>query len=336
MKLNRTQLTISGILLTAALILALYFSRRPADPMTAADSAPKSIRELLVQPVNIRTAVEKNAATLPAACPGLFARVTEGTIEDFQAFTGSDQNTLLSCSEALPFLAKHDPAHLSRLRSGCSTPDEEGSNAMQNNCALYFYLYKAGLVAFFQKDKSLSDLSTDALAQIFFHEYNNLDPQRLDILSGMADELLRRTPSYSVKKAKASIELFQFMKSQNPSEGEKLLRTLAVLKDQNPHDEQGLELHFVALAIMNKTEDMNKLTEEFVQSHPSSAAGHYMRSAYFWQMKDRAKTIEALKNAVALEPTNRIYMDILDRVQTAEPGAAGVYNINVNFDLISE
>jgi hypothetical protein len=335
-KLNRTQLTISGILLMAALILALYFSRRPPGPGAEADSAPKSIRELLVQPVNIRTAVEKNAATLPPPCPGLFARVTEGTIEDFQAFTDADKSELQSCSEALPFLAKHDPAHLNRLRSGCSTPDDEGSNAMQNNCALYFYLYKAGLVAFFQKDKPLSDLSTDALAQIFFHEYNNLDPQRLDTLSGMADELRRRTPSYSVKKAKASIGLFQFMKSQNPSEGEELLRTLAVLKDQNPHDEQGLELHFVALAIMNKTEDMNKLTDEFVQSHPSSAAGHYIRSAYFWQMKDREKTIEALKNAVALEPTNTTYIDIRDRVQTAEPGAAGVYNINVNFDLISE
>jgi hypothetical protein len=335
-KLNRTQLTLSGILLTAALILALYFNCRPAGLGTEADSAPKSIRELLVQPVNIRPAVEKNVATLPATCPGLFARVTEGSIEDFQALTDGDKSELLSCSDALPFLAKHDPAHLSRLRSGCSMPDEEGSNAMQNNCALYFYLYKAGLVAFFQKDKSLSDLSTEALAQIFFHEYNNLDPQRLDTVSGMADELLRRTPSYSVKKAKASIGLFQFMKSQNPGEGEELLRTLSVLKDQNPHDEQGLELHFVALAIMNKTEDMNKLTEEFVQAHPSSAAGHYMRSAYFWQMKDREKTIEALKNAVALEPTNGGYMDIRDRVQTAKPGAAGVYNINVNFDLISE
>lgn len=336
MKLNRTQLTLSGILLTAALILALYFSRRPADPLTAAGPSPKSIRELLVQPVNIRTAAEEASTTLPAGCPGLFARVTEGTFEEFQAFTDAEKNTLQSCSEALPFLAKHDPAHLSRLRNACSTPDEEGANAMQNNCALYFYLYKAGLVAYFQKDKSPADLSTDALALIFFHEYNNLDPQRLDVLSALADELLRREPSYSVKKAKASIALFQFMKSQKPAEGEELLKTLAALKDQNPHDEQGLELHFVALAIMGKTQEMNSLTAEFVSSHPSSAAGHYMRSAYFWQMKDRAQTIEALKNAIALEPSNPRYMELRDRVETAEPGAAGVYNINVNFDLISE
>jgi hypothetical protein len=335
-KLNRTQLTLSGILLTAALILALYFSRRPADPLTATGSSPKSIRELLVEPMNIRAAVKKAPASLPATCPGLFARVTEGTFEEFQALTESEKDTLQGCSDALPFLAKHDPAHLSRLRSACSTPDEEGANAMQNNCALYFYLYKAGLVAYFQKDQPPADLNTEALALIFFHEYNNLDPQRLDILSGLADELLRRAPSYSVKKAKASITLFQFMKSQNPGEGEKLLRTLEALKDQNPHDEQGLELHFVALAIMNKTQDMNTLTEEFVRSHPSSAAGHYMRSAYFWQMKDRAQTIEALKNALALEPTSRRYMELRERVETAEPGAAGVYNINVNFDLISE
>jgi hypothetical protein len=335
-KLNRTQLTLSGILLTAALILALYFSRRPAHPLTETGSAPKSIRELLVQPVNIRKAVEKVPATLPAPCPGLFARVTEGSFEDFQAFTDAEKNTLQSCSEALPFLAKHDPAHLDRLQNACSTPDEEGANAMQNNCALYFYLYKAGLVAYFQKDKPAADLSTDALALIFFHEYNNLNPQRLDILSGLADELLRREAAYSVKKAKASIALFQFMKTQNSGEGEELLRTLAALKDQNPHDEQGLELHFVALAIMGRTQEMNTLTEEFVRSHPSSAAGHYMRSAYFWQMKDRAQTIEALKNAIALEPTSRRYIELRDRVETAEPGAAGVYNINVNFDLISE
>jgi tetratricopeptide (TPR) repeat protein len=335
-KLNRTQLTISGILLTLALILAIYFSRKPADPLSGKADSNQSIRELLAQPVNIRAAVDKAGATLPAPCPGLFARITEGTVEEFTKFTDDEKNSLHSCSEALPILAKHDPAHVNKLRNSCITPDEEGSNAMQSNCALYFYFYKAGLVAFFQKDKALTDLTTDELALIFYHEYNNLDPKRLDALSGIADELVRRVPSFSVKKAKASIAFFQFMQQPGPGKGDELRRMLGELKDQNPHDEQLLELHFVALAIMNDLKQMNELTENFVKDHPSSAAGFYIRSAYFWQIKDRAKTIETLKNAIALEPNNARYTEAQDRVQTAEPAAPGVYDVNVNFDLLSE
>ncbi len=336
MKLNRTQLTISGILLTLALILALYFSRKPAGPAAGTENASKSIRELLAQPVSIRAAVGTISSSLPAPCPGLFARVTEGVVEEFRNFSDEEKNTLHSCSEALPILAKHDPAHLNKLRMSCITPDEEGSNAMQSNCALYYYFYKAALVAYFQKDKALSDLTTEELALVFFHEYNNLDPQRLDALSKFADELVRRTPSFSARKAQASIEFFRLMKDQNPTKGQDLRRTLDSLKNQNPHDEQLLELHFVALAIMNDVEQMNELTETFVKGHPSSAAGYYIRSAYFWQIKDRAKTIETLKNAIALEPTTTRYMETRDRVESAEPAAPGVYNINVNFDLLSE
>jgi hypothetical protein len=337
-KLNRTQLTISGILLTLALILAIYCSRTPADSASSSgtESSIQSIRELVIQPINIRMAVEKAGSNLPAACPGLFARVTEGSVEDFQKFTDEEKNTLHGCSEALPFLAKHDPAHISKLRNSCIMPDEEGSNAMQSNCALYYFFYKAGLVAFFQKDKALADLTKDELALIFFHEYNNLDPQRLDTLSKLADELVRRAPSFSTRKAKASIDFFQFMKGQSPDKGKELLRTLADLKHQNPHDEQLLELHFVALAIMNDTNQMNELTETFVNGHPSSAAGYYIRSAYFWQIKDRARTIETLKNAIALELGNARYIETRDRVEGADAGAPGIYNINVNFDLLSE
>lgn len=336
MKLNRTQLTISGILLTLALILAVYFSRKPADPISGSGSANKSIREWLAQPVPMRAAVEKTASSLPAPCPGLFARVTEGVVEEFSNFSDDEKNTLHSCSEALPILAKHDPAHLNKLRNSCITPDEEGSNAMQSNCALYYYFYKAALVAFYQKDKPLADLKTEELALVFFHEYNNLDPQRLDSLSKIADELVRRTPSFSARKAKASIEFFQYMKEQNPAKSQELLRTLNDLKNQNPHDEQLLELHFVTLAIVNDVNQMNELTESFVKAHPSSAAGYYIRSAYFWQIKDRAKTIETLKNAIALEPGTARYMETRDRVEGAEPATPGVYNINVNFDLLSE
>ncbi len=87
---------------------------------------------------------------------------------------------------------------------------------------------------------------------------------------------------------------------------------------------------------MNDADKLNELPETFVKGHPSSAAGYYIRSAYFWQIKDRAKTIETLKNAIALEPSTARYMETRDRVESAEPAAPGVYNINVNFDLLSE
>jgi tetratricopeptide (TPR) repeat protein len=333
-KLNRSQLTLSGILLALALLLTIYFSRKPADPMSE-PSASSSIRELLAQSVNIRSSVEK-AGSLPAPCSGLFSRITEGSVEEFRNFTDDERNNLHVCSEALPFLAKHDPAHLNRLRMSCITPDEGGSNAMQSNCALYYYFYKAGLVAWFLKDKAAADLKTEELALIFFHEYNNLDPQRLDVLARLADELVRRAPSYSVRRAKSSIELFQFMSNPASGKAEDLLRTLADLKKQNPHDEQLLEMHFVALAIMNDVKQMNELTESFVKNHPSSAAAYYIRSAYFWQIKDRDKTLESLKNALALEPNNARYTSTKARAETAEPGSPGVYDINVNFDLLSE
>jgi len=338
-KLNRTQLTISGILLTLALILTIIFSRKPAPlvPATGTDGGqPSNIRDLVDQPVTIKSAVEKQSKDLPVGCSELWSRITEGSAEQFRNFSDDDKSLMKTCSDAVPFLAKHDPGHLQRLRTSCSEADEEGSNAMQGNCALYYLFYKAGLVTWFNKDKSLQDLRTDELALLFFHEYNNLDQQKLPHLSQLADELVTRTGSYSALKAKASIQLFQFMKDIKPAKAEELIRTVKELETRNPHDEQLLELHFVALAMQNDLNQMNQLTENFVKSHPSSATGYYIRSAYFWQIKDRAQTIELLKNAVALEPQTARFSATRDQVEVAEPGASGVYNIDVNFDLMSE
>ncbi|MDQ3231404.1 MAG: hypothetical protein M3Q07_06245, partial [Pseudobdellovibrionaceae bacterium] len=157
MKLNRTQLIISGILLTVALFLALYFSRKPAalipDPGKPTGQS-SSIRDLVAQPVSIKPAVEKQAKDLPAGCANLWSRLTEGTVEEFRNFTDDDKAAMKKCSDAVPILAKHDPEHVNKLRAGCSTVDEEGSNAMQGNCVLYYFFYKAGLVTWFNKDKS--------------------------------------------------------------------------------------------------------------------------------------------------------------------------------------
>jgi hypothetical protein len=87
---------------------------------------------------------------------------------------------------------------------------------------------------------------------------------------------------------------------------------------------------------MNDVKQMNEVTEGFAKDHPSSAAAHYLRSAYFWQIKDRSKTLESLKNALALEPNNSRYATTRARAESAEPGAPGVYDINANFDLLSE
>ncbi|WP_141734551.1 hypothetical protein [Oligoflexus tunisiensis] len=336
MKLNRTQLIISGILLTLALALALYFSRQPGSLVPAEGGPGSSIRELVAQPVDLKAAMEKEGKNLPAACPGMWHRIATAKVEDFEKFTDEDRVTLQTCSEALPTLAKHDPAHLKRLQNSCIIPDEEGSNAMQSNCVLYYILYKAGLVSWANKGKPIRDLPTAELALIFFHEYNSLNPSQLENLAVLADQLVQRTGSYSALKAKASIQLFQFMNQQGSVKADELRSSLTALRERNPHDEQLLELHFVALAVMNDVEQMNALTENFLSAHPSSAAGYYVRSAYFWQIKDRDKTLDALKNAIALEPATSRYSETRARAEMAVPGSPGVYDIQVSYDLLSE
>jgi tetratricopeptide (TPR) repeat protein len=335
-KLNRTQLIISGILLMLALGLAIYFSRAPGSLVPAEGGPGSSIRDLVTQPVNLKAAIAKEGSQLPAVCPALWERLAKAKVEDFEKFTDEDRMALQTCSEALPILAKHDPKHLQRLQHSCIIPDAEDSNAMQSNCALYYFLYKAGLVSWFNKGKAVKDLHTEELALIFFHEYNNLNPGQLDALATLADLMVQRTGSYSALKAKASIQLFQFMYQKGSVKPEDLRRTLTELSERNPHDEQLLELHFVALAVLNDVSKMNELTESFVAAHPSSAAGFFVRSAYFWQIKDQNKTLDALKNAIALEPTNRRYSETRERAEQALPGSPGVYDLQASYDLLSE
>lgn len=339
MKPNKTQVTISGILIVLALVLAVYLARRNPAPSAATEankSASGSIRELVANPIKINAELMRQEKNLPPTCVDLWTRITEVTLDAFHAFTEEDKTAMKTCSDAVPILAKHDPAHIDKLHASCSTADEEGSNAMQNNCTFYFYLYKAGLVALFNQDKAVQDLGTEELALLIFHEYNNLDNRRLGRLSQLVDELLTRKPSYSTVKAKTSIQLFQLMNDPSPARAEELIRTLQDLRTQNADDEQLFEMYFVALAMTQDKAKMNELTDGYVRARPSSSVGYYIRSAYFWQEKNKDKAFDNLKQAIALDPANPRYNETRDKLEKAEPGTQGLYNVNVNFDLINE
>lgn len=345
--------TAIGIILTIAVLAALYLSQRAKDSPTAqpadlgvpepiaTQSPPHALNQKRVYQAPREVLIPENPS-LSGACRNFWQEIMTLDLSDARIFNEPSRlPSTKGCMAITEFQALQKSYEADCLASAGQTMTE----ANQQKCQFALFYFRANLHDFFTKDLRVDQISdpTVLIDKLFARFLKN----PLNAVE-VADRLVELQPDYyPAAQAQVLAKLVNHLNAgkkivADSPEIAEISAGLEKLSRMKPNDPQNAEIDILLASLVDEnTKQVKRKAAEMMEHDPHSATAAYYLAWSEYKSGDPVKGAEWLKRSAELAPNDPRIKATIERVKvnpqfykSQDPKVRSVFEAKFRFDLL--